>query len=129
MNRPAKEWMEKAEEDFEAANRLIKGRKPLYNLVCFHAQQSAEKYIKAVVELKGVAVPKTHDLLSIVDLAQPELAHLLLMKQDLELLTAYAVAARYPGENATRRQAQRSLKTARLIRESIRQRLKPLAIK
>ncbi len=42
------EWMEKAEGDWNAANQLNRVRKdPNYDGVCFHCQQSAEKYLKA----------------------------------------------------------------------------------
>lgn len=43
-----REWVNKAEEDWEAARTLARKRKnPAHNAVCFHAQQSAEKYLKA----------------------------------------------------------------------------------
>ena len=120
MKPQVREWARKAEEDWEAANRLARGKKPLYSLVCFHAQQCAEKYLKAVLEQKAVAIPKTHDLVALVELAQPELAALLLRKAELELMTGYAVAARYPGESATRTQAHKSLSIADSIRATIR---------
>lgn len=42
------EWIRKAEQDFEYARMGIRRRKsPLYDGVCFHAQQCAEKYLKA----------------------------------------------------------------------------------
>jgi len=123
MKPQAKEWVQKAEEDWEAANRLGRGKKPLYSLVCFHAQQCAEKYVKAVLEQKAVPIPKTHDLVALVELAQPELIALLLKKIELEIMTGYAVAARYPGENATRAQARKSLKIADSIRTTVRQSL------
>lgn len=48
MNELTKEWVEKAEEDFDAADALLYGREvPLAAVVCFHCQQSAEKYLKA----------------------------------------------------------------------------------
>ncbi len=38
-----REWIEKAENDFEGALDLSRRRKnPLPDLVCFHCQQSAE---------------------------------------------------------------------------------------
>jgi len=109
MKPQAKEWIEKAEEDLQAAKRLIRGRKPLYNLVCFHAQQSAEKYLKAFLEEKGFSIPRTHDLVALINIAQPELNFLLLQKDDLERITGYAVAFRYPGESATRKEAKQAL--------------------
>ena len=43
-----KEWINKAEDDFEGAKDIARRRKrPLPDLVCFHCQQSAEKYLKS----------------------------------------------------------------------------------
>jgi len=45
------EWVAKAEGDFATASREIRVRKsPNYDAVCFHAQQCAEKYIKALLQ-------------------------------------------------------------------------------
>ena len=42
-----KEWINKAEDDFEGAKDIARRRKrPLPDLVCFHCQQSAGKYLK-----------------------------------------------------------------------------------
>ena len=44
-----KEWVDKAEEDWSTALREVRVRKnPSYDSVCFHAQQCAEKYLKAL---------------------------------------------------------------------------------
>jgi HEPN domain-containing protein len=40
MNPLTHEWIQKAEEDFEAARRLSRSRTiPLWNAVCFHARK------------------------------------------------------------------------------------------
>src|ERR1700691_65874 len=72
MKASTREWVLKAEEDFLAAaalNRLRK--KPLWNIVCFHVQQAVEKYLKARLEEAGLSVPRTHDLLHLLNLATP----------------------------------------------------------
>lgn len=59
----SREWLLKAEEDYEAALLLSRRRKkPLLNSACFHSQQAAEKYLKSYLSLKGVRSSKTHDL-------------------------------------------------------------------
>lgn len=43
------EWVEKAEGDWNAARQLNRVRKdPNYDSVCFHCQQSVEKYLKVL---------------------------------------------------------------------------------
>ena len=45
------EWVAKAVGDFLTAGRELRARKsPNYDAVCFHAQQYAEKYLKAVLQ-------------------------------------------------------------------------------
>ena len=54
------EWVEKAEGDYATAGREIRARRrPNYDAVCFHAQQTAEKYLKAFLQENDVAFPKT----------------------------------------------------------------------
>ncbi len=57
------EWIEKAEDDYLAAQREYRARKhPLYDIACFHAQQCAEKYLKARLFEAGINIAKTHNL-------------------------------------------------------------------
>ncbi len=46
-------WIDHAEDDFNAAGKLLRGRKPSVYGACFHAQQCAEKYMKAILVVKG----------------------------------------------------------------------------
>ena len=34
-------------------------------IACFHAQQCVEKYMKAMLAVSGLPIPRTHDLLSV----------------------------------------------------------------
>jgi HEPN domain-containing protein len=48
MNLLTQEWISKAEGDFASSGRELRARKdPNYDSACFHAQQCAEKYLKA----------------------------------------------------------------------------------
>lgn len=48
------EWIQKAEDDFIVAQKMLRARKyPVYDAVCFHAQQCAEKYLKAFIQEHG----------------------------------------------------------------------------
>jgi HEPN domain-containing protein len=74
-----------------------KTRKIRYEHLCFHAQQAAEKSIKALFLSLNIEVPRTHDLAYIIDLLPTTFVvppHLLL----LPVLTKYAVQFRYPGQ-------------------------------
>ncbi len=56
-------WAEHAEEDFALARAALRRKQPLASGACFHAQQCAKKYMKALLISKGADFPKTHDLL------------------------------------------------------------------
>ena len=59
----ARSWIEKATNELVAAAYLLKlGARAPADVVCFHAQQVAEKHIKALLAFRGLDFPKTHDL-------------------------------------------------------------------
>jgi len=63
------EWIAKAEGDFVSATREMRARKaPNYDAACFHAQQCAEKYMKARLQEANISFPRTHDLEVLLDL-------------------------------------------------------------
>ena len=62
MKSAVSRWLELAEIDLKAARVLLK-EGGLTGVVCFHAQQSVEKSLKALIESKGLNPPKSHDLI------------------------------------------------------------------
>lgn len=60
MNELTDEWVEKAEGDFATAGREMRARRrPNFDAACFHAQQVAEKYLKAFLQEHDQSFPKT----------------------------------------------------------------------
>ena len=58
------EWVDKAEEDWNAAQTLSRARNhPGYSAACFHTQQCAEKYLKARLQEANIVFSKTHNLI------------------------------------------------------------------
>jgi HEPN domain-containing protein len=91
--------------------------------VCFHSQQAAEKYIKALLQERGVPFPKTHDLDTLVGLLSPHDAVLDPLRRRLDSLTSFAVEYRYPMSRATTKQMRAALRTAEAVRTAARERL------
>lgn len=120
MNRLTREWVRKAEADYCGARQLQNSPEPVHDLVCFHCQQLVEKYMKALLEESGLGVPRTHDLDRLLSLLHSTFPSLIKMKRGLLFLTRHAVDTRYPGENATRRQAVTALRWANRVREECR---------
>ncbi len=89
------EWLTRAQEDLEAARRLLEGDRPLPAPAGFHCQQAAEKALKGFLEFREVKPPKTHALGRLVDLAEQADAEFSAMRQ-FEWLSQLAVDPRYP---------------------------------
>lgn len=92
----SEDWLRYAEQDFVAAERLLEPP-ALPGTVCFHAQQAAEKALKAyLIWLTADRVPHTHDLRTL-SAAVVERGGQAPDEGHIEALGGYAVAARYPG--------------------------------
>jgi HEPN domain-containing protein len=121
MKRITKEWVAKAEGDWASAQREVRARKnPNYDAACFHAQQCAEKYLKARLQEANLAFGKTHDLVRLLHEVLAVEATWSVLQNDLILLTDFAVDYRYPGSSATRMEAQDALKSCQNVRSVIR---------
>jgi HEPN domain-containing protein len=123
MKRRTAEWVEKAEEDWRSARALAVIKPPLRNAVCFHSRQAAEKYLKALLQELGAAVPRTHDMADLVDLLLPHDRTLRSIRRGAGSLTQYAVEHRYPRKRATTRQMEAALRNAGRVRAELRSRL------
>ena len=84
-----------AEQDF-AACRLLSGAAGIGDAVVgFHAQQSIEKALKAVLSARMIEFRRTHDLISLLDLLQDHKVAAPPASEWLDELNPYAVEARY----------------------------------
>jgi HEPN domain-containing protein len=90
------DWLRHAWSDLELA-RVDQNSRILLEDLCFHAQQAAEKALKAILVSKSISFPKTHNIRTLIDLLpggleMPEAA------AGAAKLTDYAVLSRYPGD-------------------------------
>jgi HEPN domain-containing protein len=93
----AADWLRHAKGDLTLA-RIRLPKDGLYSTLCFHAQQAAEKSIKAVLVRRGVEFPKTHSIARLIDLLPPDV----IRPESLlasAILTTYATTMRYPAES------------------------------
>lgn len=99
MNDNVAAWIRKSDNDRRAADNLMRSSPPLHDEVCFHCQQCAEKFIKAIFTQRGVEFPKTHDQFKVARLLNLDPTFLEAITDDLALLTPFAVDFRYPDAN------------------------------
>jgi len=57
-----REWLAKADEDFEFARLNFEEGKPFFGQICFHFQQAVEKYLKSYIIANELEFLKIHDL-------------------------------------------------------------------
>ncbi len=97
MREDVKKWIIKADHDLKVAKDELETNEPATDIICFHAQQCVEKYLKAYLVFKNKPFRKTHNIGEILKLCMyidPEFEKL----KELEIheLTVYATDLRYP---------------------------------
>lgn len=96
MREITKKWLEAASLDLESITMIIENDR-LTRPVAFHAQQTIEKSLKAIIEENGDRVPKVHSLSMLFALC----ADYIDIKVDEDIIIALDslyIESRYPGE-------------------------------
>ena len=88
-------WLRYSTEDLDVARVLLASSPLVPRHVCWLAQQSAEKALKAALVLEDIAFPFTHDLDALRN-RLPESWPVHTTHSDLAELTQRAVETRYP---------------------------------
>jgi HEPN domain-containing protein len=120
-------WVARAEEDYVLARLALRQKVPLTYGATFHAQQCAEKYLKALLVAQRLRFPRTHDLAALSDLCRQSGIDIRIEPDTLERLAAYAVEVRYPGEYPSLDDAREAVRIAQAVRRSARRLLKHIA--
>ena len=121
MNALTQEWIDRAEGDYLMAQLAMSaGDTPIPEGVCFHAQQCAEKYLKAYLQEQFVEFPFRHQLMPLLDLCLPFDPRFGDLRAMLSELDGYAVATRYPGLTISLEMAISALDSAQRVRQFIR---------
>lgn len=115
----ARLWFENGDEDLTACRKLVSAEGP-YKVVCFHAQQAAEKYLKGFLSLHAISFEKTHDLEYLVTQSNNLLQLPELFELKNNLVSGYAITARYElGFHPSHDTAEDALEYAQRVREII----------
>jgi HEPN domain-containing protein len=113
------DWLLFARQDLRMAELALAD--PIYNQVCFHAQQCVEKVLKAILEANGRLPPRTHKLADLINLLpEPMPEHLAIAALVLDrfyIPTRYADAlpGSLPEGLPGRQEAEDALDTARQV--------------
>ena len=120
-----RQWLAKAEQDITSAEALLSQDPPLLYPSCFHAQQAAEKYLKALPTWHQIEFPKTHAIEQLLDLVKDAESETASSVRGAVALTPYGVDIRYPGDQPepNRQEAREAVELARKVRDAILPRL------
>lgn len=97
----ASSWITRADEDIAAVELCLTAANPLINIAAFHAQQAAEKLLKAAIASTGIEPPRVHDLAELADLAANAEPAIRAQAEQVETITSWAVLTRYPSHGDT----------------------------
>lgn len=120
IQRFVEEWLQKASLDLKVARRLVEENE-FRDIVVFHAQQSAEKHLKALLTLHQVEFPKTHVIAKLLGLLHPVEPELTKDLDEANWLTPFGAEIRYPGDRAEAipGDEQRALHLAELVGRTV----------
>ena len=123
---PEQDWFDKADDDLEAARRLLGPPKPLPWVACYHAQQCAEKYLKGYLVAQSIEFNRVHDLFYLMQECAQVQPTFLELEDTTEILAKYGTGLRYPMDDfvapdadEAREAVSLAAKVAAFVRQSL----------
>lgn len=121
----AEDWKRFAIDDLETARYLMGMSPRKVKIICYHCQQTAEKYLKAALAAMGIQIPHTHNLMSLAQIVSRTNPAILEAFSSFAVLQPYAVAVRYPFElDISEGDEEKALANAELIASLIEKTLR-----
>jgi HEPN domain-containing protein len=93
-----RQWVQKAESDWETVLILSAHEQCPRDMVCFHCQQHVEKLLKALLTVHDIEAPRTHNLRRLIQLLEPVTRDLTPLMDASDALTVHGVSSRYPDD-------------------------------
>lgn len=116
----AQEWQRLADMDLRTAEYLLSMSPLPVEIICYHCQQSAEKYLKGYLVFCGIAPPKMHDLDELCKLCIKSTDSFKSISDKCSDLTAYGVQPIYPMELILEeKDMQHALESAKAIKNFV----------
>jgi HEPN domain-containing protein len=115
-------WLEFAETDLNTAEHLLNTMRPEpYEIICYHCQQAAEKYLKGFLIAQHKDPPHIHDLDELCKLCQEIKADFSNIADICSELTGYGVQSKYPVEiSLEKADALRAIQDAKSLKNFLR---------
>jgi HEPN domain-containing protein len=114
------ELITKAEGDYAMTLSALRRKRPITFAACFHAQQCAEKYMKAMLVARKQRFSKIHDLAALNKQCESAGIFIGVSKDAFQTLSYYAVETRYLGGEPPLDEARDALEIAKAVRKFAR---------
>lgn len=116
----AREWFSTGDMDLESAAFLQKMRPAPAEIICYHCQQCAEKYLKGFIALYGKEIPRVHDLVVLNKRCFDHEKEFKMIQDHCIDLTDYGIQMRYPFHiEVEERDAVKALNDAQAIKDFV----------
>ena len=91
------------------------------DIICFHCQQAAEKYLKAYLIFLEIPFGKTHEIGELITRCEKRDKEISALKEEADELTDYAVEIRYPDAMVvpTLEEAREAVETAGRVKDFV----------
>lgn len=111
------DWLRRSKSDLQLGKAALHTQDVLPEDACFHAQQCAEKALKALLFQLDISFPRTHAIEVLLDLLKSNELNIPNGVDEAFELSQYAVQTRYPGEweVVTQSEARGALERAALV--------------
>lgn len=118
-------WLLRADEDLAAADAVLRGPRSMPNACTFHAQQAAEKSLKAFLTWHATTFAKTHSIAELGRACAAIDSSLEELLRRASTLTEYAWRSRYPGDwtPPSKAEALAALSLAQVVFRAVSDRL------
>lgn len=116
----------KARDDETVLEEIISNEKIRDEIIGFHAQQAAEKLLKALLMAKNIPYRRTHDLRELIDLIRDNGIEFLESLMEIRILSPFAVEFRYdyiPLEEEEEFNRQKALEMVQQLRKWVENKL------
>ena len=120
-------WFNKGNNDLNTGNFILTMLNPPSDIICFHSQQSVEKYLKGFLAFHKLEIPRTHELEQLISLCEEIDSEFIGLYEISSELSSYAVDVRYPMEgnyDVTIEEACRAIDIAEKIKIFVLNKLK-----
>jgi HEPN domain-containing protein len=119
-------WLKRARSDLQLGRAALDTKGVLPEDAAFHAQQCAEKALKALLLHREAAFPKTHAIEVLLDLLKTHGMNIPKGVDESFELSDYAAQTRYPAEwePVTKTEARKAIERAGLVLAWVESQLK-----